>query len=217
MRAPSATHRSSRSRLRWVVRTGDRFPTTRNSGWSSSMCTTPVRFGRPDRFLLEAASSGYQRRSVKVVAAARGMAVAPLTAELARSLQSHFIQQYARYRGAPGRCRGRAAHRHRGAAGPRRHRRHPCLLPADRLGPVRVTAGGLVFIGATNDHRFRAFDAKSGTELWVADLPASGHSTPVTYMGKDSKQYVVIAASGGTAIGGGRPLSDALVAFRLPN
>src|SRR5437867_8137156 len=86
MLAPSPTHGSSRSRLRWVVRTGDRFPTTRYSGWSSSMWRTPVRFGRPDRFLLEAASSGYQRRSVKVVAAARGMAVAPLTAELARSL-----------------------------------------------------------------------------------------------------------------------------------
>ena len=85
------------------------------------------------------------------------------------------------------------------------------------LGGSIATASGLVFIGATNDHRFRAFDAKSGTELWVADLPASGHSTPVTYMGKDSKQYVVIAASGGTAIGGGRPISDALVAFRLPN
>ena len=72
-------------------------------------------------------------------------------------------------------------------------------------------------LGATNDHRFRAFDAKSGAELWVTELPASGHSTPVTYVGKDGKQYVVIAASGGTAIGGGRPISDALVAFRLPN
>jgi glucose dehydrogenase len=85
------------------------------------------------------------------------------------------------------------------------------------LGGSIATASGLVFIGATNDHRFRAFDAKSGTELWMTELPASGHSTPVTYMGKDGKQYVVIAASGGTAIGGGRPVSDALVAFRLPN
>jgi glucose dehydrogenase len=53
--------------------------------------------------------------------------------------------------------------------------------------------------------------------LWTTELPASGHSTPVTYMGKDGKQYVVIAASGGTAIGGGRPISDSLVAFRLAN
>jgi quinoprotein glucose dehydrogenase len=84
------------------------------------------------------------------------------------------------------------------------------------LGGSIATAGGLVFIAATNDHRFRAFDAKSGTELWMTELPASGHSTPVTYMGKDGKQYVVISASGGTAIGGGRPISDSLVAFRLP-
>jgi glucose dehydrogenase len=85
------------------------------------------------------------------------------------------------------------------------------------LGGSIATASGLVFIGATNDHRFRAFHAKSGAELWTTELPASGHSTPVTYMGKDGKQYVVIAASGGTAIGGGRPISDSLVAFRLLN
>ena len=85
------------------------------------------------------------------------------------------------------------------------------------LGGSIATAGGLVFIGATNDRRLRAFDAKSGSELWSTELPASGHATPMTYMGKDGKQYVVIAASGGTAIGTGLPISDALVAYRLPN
>jgi len=83
------------------------------------------------------------------------------------------------------------------------------------LGGSIATASGLVFIAATNDHRFRAFDAKTGTELWVTELPAGGHATPVTYMGKDGKQYVVIAASGGTAIGVGLPISDALIAYRL--
>jgi glucose dehydrogenase len=83
------------------------------------------------------------------------------------------------------------------------------------LGGSIATAGGLVFIAATNDRRFRAFDAKTGAELWSATLPASGHSTPMTYMGKDGVQYVVIAASGGTSIGGGLPISDALVAFKL--
>jgi quinoprotein glucose dehydrogenase len=83
------------------------------------------------------------------------------------------------------------------------------------LGGSIATASGLVFIAATNDHRIRAFDAKTGKELWVAELPASGHATPITYMGKDGAQYVVIAASGGTAIGGGLPISDSLVAFRL--
>jgi quinoprotein glucose dehydrogenase len=83
------------------------------------------------------------------------------------------------------------------------------------LGGSIATASGLVFIGATNDRRFRAFDAKTGKELWVAELPASGHSTPITYMGKDGAQYVVIPASGGTSIGGGLPISDQLVAFKL--
>jgi len=83
------------------------------------------------------------------------------------------------------------------------------------LGGSIATAGGLVFIAATNDRRFRAFDAKTGAELWSATLPASGHSTPMTYMGKDGAQYVVIAASGGTSIGGGLPIADALVAFKL--
>lgn len=83
------------------------------------------------------------------------------------------------------------------------------------LGGSIATASGLVFIAATNDHRFRAFDAKTGKELWVADLPAGGHATPMTYMGKDGAQYVVIAASGGTAIGMGLPISDSLIAYRL--
>jgi glucose dehydrogenase len=88
---------------------------------------------------------------------------------------------------------------------------------ARSLGGSIATASGLVFIAATNDHRFRAFDAKTGRELWVTELPASGHATPLTYMGKDGKQYVVIAASGGTAIGSGLPISDALIAYRLPD
>jgi glucose dehydrogenase len=87
---------------------------------------------------------------------------------------------------------------------------------ARSLGGSVATASGLVFIAATNDRRFRAFDAKTGHELWVTELPASGHATPMTYMGKDGKQYVVIAASGGTAIGSGLAISDALIAYRLP-
>ena len=84
------------------------------------------------------------------------------------------------------------------------------------LGGNISTASGLVFIGAANDRRFRAFEARTGTELWSAELPASGHATPMTYMGKDGKQYVVTVAAGGTSVGGGLPISDALMAFRLP-
>lgn len=62
------------------------------------------------------------------------------------------------------------------------------------LGGSIATAGGLVFIGGTNDHRFRAFDAKTGKELWVTQLESNAHATPMTYMGKKTgKQFVVIA------------------------
>lgn len=82
------------------------------------------------------------------------------------------------------------------------------------LGGSIVTAGGLVFIGATNDSRFRAFDKASGKELWVTRLPASGHATPATYLGKDGKQYVVIAAGGGNKYN--KTYTGKLVAFTLP-
>jgi glucose dehydrogenase len=62
-------------------------------------------------------------------------------------------------------------------------------------GPM-ATAGGLVFIGATIDKRFRAFDSKSGKVVWETKLDAGGHTNPMTYMGKDGKQYVVIVSSG---------------------
>jgi len=55
-------------------------------------------------------------------------------------------------------------------------------------GGTIATAGGLVFVGATDDARFRAFDAKTGKELWTAELPANGYATPITYMGKDGAQ-----------------------------
>jgi quinoprotein glucose dehydrogenase len=83
------------------------------------------------------------------------------------------------------------------------------------LGGSLTTKSGLIFIGATNDRRFRAFDAKTGRKLWETTLDASGAATPITYMGKDGKQYVVIAAGGGTSVGR-KIMSDDLVAFRLP-
>lgn len=79
-------------------------------------------------------------------------------------------------------------------------------------GPV-VTAGDLVFIGASKDEHFRAFDKNTGEELWKTRLPAGGYATPATYM-VDGKQYVVIAAGGGKM---GTATGDAYVAFALPN
>ncbi len=86
---------------------------------------------------------------------------------------------------------------------------------APNIGGSIVTAGGLLFIGATNDSRFRAFDKDTGKELWVAKLPASAHATPITFLGARTKrQYVVIAAGGGNKYND--TFSDALIAFALP-
>jgi quinoprotein glucose dehydrogenase len=84
-------------------------------------------------------------------------------------------------------------------------------LPAEKqrtgrpllAGPI-VTAGGLLFIAATDDNRFRALDVKTGAELWVAPLPRRGNADPVTYQSIGGRQYVAVVAG------------DTLVAFALP-
>ncbi|HEX5000380.1 MAG TPA: pyrroloquinoline quinone-dependent dehydrogenase [Terriglobia bacterium] len=77
-------------------------------------------------------------------------------------------------------------------------------------GPM-VTAGGLVFIGATRDRRFRAFDAKTGKELWSVRLDYNVTAIPMTYQGKDGKQYVaVVAATSGSGN------NESLLVFALP-
>lgn len=83
------------------------------------------------------------------------------------------------------------------------------------LGGSIVTKGGLVFIAATNDDRFRAFDKQTGKEIWVTRLPASGHATPMTYLGeKTGKQFVVIAAGGGNKYNS--KYMARLIAYTLP-
>jgi len=78
-------------------------------------------------------------------------------------------------------------------------------------GPI-VTAGGLVFIAATQDEKFRAFDKTTGKLLWQTALPAAGYATPSTYSVR-GRQYVVIAAGGGKL---GTKSGDAYLAFALP-
>jgi quinoprotein glucose dehydrogenase len=70
-------------------------------------------------------------------------------------------------------------------------------------GPT-ATAGGLVFIGSVNDNRFRAFDSKTGQELWTVKLKRTASANPMTYQGKNGKQYVAIVAA------------DSLVVYALP-
>jgi quinoprotein glucose dehydrogenase len=94
-------------------------------------------------------------------------------------------------------------------------------LPPDKQNTGRpgnggtiATAGGLVFVGATDDSRFRAFDAKTGKELWTFKLPGAAQATPMTYE-MNGKQYVVIAATGGGFFG--NPVTgDSVMAFALP-
>jgi quinoprotein glucose dehydrogenase len=77
-------------------------------------------------------------------------------------------------------------------------------------GPI-ITAGGVVFIGASLDRKLHAFDIESGRELWSGDLPQSGKATPMTYRLASGDQFVAIAAGGGGAWGTG----DFVVAFHL--
>ena len=81
-------------------------------------------------------------------------------------------------------------------------------------GPI-LTASGVTFIGGTDDQRFRAFDSRTGKELWTYHLDYSAHATPITYKGKDGRQYVAIVATGGSYLAspaGG----DSLMVFALP-
>ena len=79
-------------------------------------------------------------------------------------------------------------------------------------GPIS-TDGNLIFIGAALDNYLRAFDARTGAELWKGRLPAGGQATPMTYMWK-GKQYVVIAAGGHSKLDTKR--GDQVIAYALP-
>ena len=77
-----------------------------------------------------------------------------------------------------------------------------------------ATAGGLVFIGSTADNRFRAFDSKTGKELWATKLDYTATAIPMTYQGKNGKQYVAIVATGGGYYD--RVTGDSVISFALP-
>jgi glucose dehydrogenase len=76
----------------------------------------------------------------------------------------------------------------------RQHTGRPALA-----GPI-VTAGGLLFVASTDDNRFRALDAKSGRELWIARLDRRGNADPITYQGRNGKQYVAVVATDTLAV-----------------
>jgi quinoprotein glucose dehydrogenase len=90
---------------------------------------------------------------------------------------------------------------------------------AANMGGSIATAGGLVFIGATTDSKFRAFDSRTGKELWMVRLDATADAVPMTYLGRDGKQYVVIAAGGSNRFrmiaGTADQVADSVIAFAL--
>jgi len=88
----------------------------------------------------------------------------------------------------------------------------PWKLGAPGAGGALITAGGLVFVGYTNDDTFKALNLRTGDTVWETELPASGMATPVSYQ-VDSRQYIVIAAGGHSLYQG--TMGDSVVAFRL--
>ncbi|MEP7324443.1 MAG: pyrroloquinoline quinone-dependent dehydrogenase [Gemmatimonadota bacterium] len=89
----------------------------------------------------------------------------------------------------------------------------PPAWGSPNLGGPMITAGGLVFIAATIDRQFRAYDVETGRELWRTALPAGGKATPMTYrIGTPGRQYVVISAGGNDDFFG---KSDAVMAYTL--
>jgi glucose dehydrogenase len=81
------------------------------------------------------------------------------------------------------------------------------------VGGSISTAGGLTFIAASEDGKFRAFDSKTGKILWVTDLNSTGAAVPVSYRGKNGKQYVAIMSNGQ---GGKNPAPSTMYVYALP-
>jgi quinoprotein glucose dehydrogenase len=90
----------------------------------------------------------------------------------------------------------------------------PITIGTPNNGGPLITAGGLVFIAASTDNVFRAFDLKTGKQVWSAQLPAGGQSTPMTFS-YDGKQVVAVFAGGHHFMK--TPVGDALIAYALPN
>lgn len=84
------------------------------------------------------------------------------------------------------------------------------------MGGPLVTKGGLTFFFGTLDYYLRAIDNDTGKELWRGRLPVGGQGAPMTYMGKDGKQYVVVVDGGATRTGTNKNRGDYVIAYTLP-
>ncbi|MFC3061018.1 membrane-bound PQQ-dependent dehydrogenase, glucose/quinate/shikimate family [Paenirhodobacter populi] len=92
--------------------------------------------------------------------------------------------------------------------------RIPLGMPT--MGGPLVTGGGLTFFHGSLDYYVRAFDNDSGEELWRGRLPVGGQGAPMSYIGKDGKQYIVVVAGGATRTGTNDNRGDDVIAYTLP-
>lgn len=94
------------------------------------------------------------------------------------------------------------------------HSQLPVTIGTPNNGGPLVTAGGLIFVAATTDEKFRAIDIKTGKTVWETDLPAGGQANPMTYE-VDGKQYVVLVPGGHHFME--TPVGDEVIAYALPD
>ena len=90
----------------------------------------------------------------------------------------------------------------------------PLPLGVPGQGGTLITAGGVAFYGATIDYYLRAYDVTDGKQLWSSRLPAGGQATPMSFKGKDGRQYIVIMAGGHGSLG--TKMGDSVIAYALP-
>ncbi|WP_106477400.1 glucose/quinate/shikimate family membrane-bound PQQ-dependent dehydrogenase [Phytohalomonas tamaricis] len=91
----------------------------------------------------------------------------------------------------------------------------PLKMGVPALGGPIMTGGGVAFLSGTLDQYLRAYDVNNGKELWKGRLPAGGQTTPMTYTGKDGRQYVLVMAGGHGSLG--TKQGDYVVAYALPD
>ncbi|GEO40290.1 glucose dehydrogenase [Skermanella aerolata] len=90
----------------------------------------------------------------------------------------------------------------------------PFTMGVPNLGGPIMTAGGVAFLSGTIDYYVRGYDVTTGEQLWESRLPAGGQATPMTYLGEDGRQFVLVAAGGHGSLG--TKAGDAVIAYALP-
>ena len=93
--------------------------------------------------------------------------------------------------------------------------RLPFTMGVPSIGPSLVTASGLIFIGASTDRTFRAFDSSTGKLLWESPITASANAGPITYQDRRGRQIVLVAAGGHHILRA--PTGQELIAYSLPS